>query len=105
MCAAADGAQTRELLQSTHGEPQLAGYMCNHNASNATERADAAPIAMDSQTSSQQTGASSSQRQIVATEHADDATEHAEVGNVTVIEIAFQNGMWWSIPQEMSQAL
>ena len=43
----------------------------------------------------------------VATEHADEeasvATEHAE--KVPVIEIAFKNGMWWALPQEMSQAL
>ena len=31
------------------------------------------------------------------------ATEHAE--KVPVIEIAFKNGMWWALPQEMSQAL
>ena len=29
------------------------------------------------------------------------ATEHAE--KVPVIEIAFKNGMWWALPQEMSQ--
>ena len=31
------------------------------------------------------------------------ATEHAE--KIPVIEIAFKNGMWWALPQEMSQAL
>ena len=31
------------------------------------------------------------------------ATEHAE--KVPVIEIAFKNGMWWALPQEMSQGL
>ena len=31
------------------------------------------------------------------------ATEHA--GKVPVIEIAFKNGMWWALPQRMSQAL
>ena len=30
-------------------------------------------------------------------------TEHAE--KVPVIEIAFKNGMWWALPQEMSQEL
>ena len=43
----------------------------------------------------------------VATEHADEeasvATEHAE--KVPVIEIAFKNGMWWALPQDMSQQL
>ena len=27
------------------------------------------------------------------------------VDKVPIIEVAFKNGMWWSIPQEMSQAL
>ena len=31
------------------------------------------------------------------------ATEH--VGKVTIIEVAFRNGMWWAIPQDMSQKL
>ena len=42
------------------GEPQLAGYVCTHNTSNATEHADA--------------GSSSGEWQIVATEH-DDAPD------------------------------
>ena len=31
------------------------------------------------------------------------ATEH--VGKVPIIEVAFRNGMWWAIPQDMSQKL
>ena len=31
------------------------------------------------------------------------ATEH--VGKVPVIEVAFSNGMWWALPQDMSQKL
>ena len=51
-----------------------------------------------------------------ATEHAEEphmdalssaetsaATEH--VGKVPVMEVAFKNGMWWALPQDMSQQL
>ena len=31
------------------------------------------------------------------------ATEH--VGKVPIIEVAFRNGMWWALPQDMSQQL
>ena len=36
-----------------------------------------------------------------------DATNSAseDVGKVPIIEVAFKNGMWWPIPQEMSQRL
>ena len=56
------------------GEPQLAGYVCTPNTSNATEHADAPPIPMHWPTSSKHTGASSGEKQIVATEHADDTS-------------------------------
>ena len=49
--------------------------------SNATEHADAAPIAMHSPTSSQHTGASSGEKQIVATEHADDSVPYAQASD------------------------
>ena len=28
-----------------------------------------------------------------------------DVGKVPIIEVAFKNGMWWALPQEMSQGL
>ena len=31
------------------------------------------------------------------------ATEH--VGKVPIIEVAFQHGMWWALPQDLSQQL
>ena len=31
------------------------------------------------------------------------ATEH--VGKVPIIEVAFRNGMWWALPQDLSQQL
>ena len=34
-----------------------------------------------------------------------DSDNGAQPGKVPVIEVAFNNGMWWSIPSEMSQAL
>ena len=34
-----------------------------------------------------------------------DSDRVAQPGKVPVIEVAFPNGMWWSIPWEMSQAL
>ena len=34
-----------------------------------------------------------------------DSDSAAQPGKVPVIEVAFKNGMWWSIPWEMSQAL
>ena len=38
------------------GKPQLGGYVCTHNTSNATEHADAPPIAMHWPTSSKHNG-------------------------------------------------
>ena len=34
-----------------------------------------------------------------------DSDSAAQPGKVPIIEVAFKNGMWWSIPWEMSQAL
>ena len=34
-----------------------------------------------------------------------DSDNVAQPGKVPIIEVAFKNGMWWSIPWEMSQAL
>ena len=34
-----------------------------------------------------------------------DSDNGAQPGKVPIIEVAFNNGMWWSIPSEMSQAL
>ena len=34
-----------------------------------------------------------------------DSDNAAQPGKVPIIEVAFNNGMWWSIPWEMSQAL
>ena len=34
-----------------------------------------------------------------------DADSAAQPGKFPVIEVAFKNGMWWSIPRETSQAL
>ena len=34
-----------------------------------------------------------------------DSDSAAQPGKVPIIQVAFQNGMWWSIPWEMSQAL
>ena len=34
-----------------------------------------------------------------------DSGSAAQPGKVPIIEVAFKNGMWWSIPWEMSQAL
>ena len=34
-----------------------------------------------------------------------DSDNAAQPGKVPIIEVAFNNGMWWSIPSEMSQAL
>ena len=33
------------------------------------------------------------------------ANSLAQFGKVPIIEVAFKNDMWWSIPQEMSQGL
>ena len=54
---------------------------CQPAVSNATEHVDAAPIAMHSPTSSQHTGASSGEKQIVATEHADDSVPYAQASD------------------------
>ena len=34
-----------------------------------------------------------------------DSDSAAQPGKVPIIEVAFKNGMWWSIPPEISQAL
>ena len=34
-----------------------------------------------------------------------DSDSAAQPGKVPIIEVAFKNGMWWSIPSEMSQGL
>ena len=63
MSAAAGAAYPSAATEHT-GEPQLAGYVCTHNTSNATEHADAGDGARGS----------SGEWQVVATEH-DDAPD------------------------------
>ena len=49
--------------------------------------------------------APSSAESNAATEHVGGLVDTGCYRKVPVIEIAFKNGMWWALPQEMSQAL